>query len=72
MSEKEGDEKRTAALETLAAVSERFPNLRVCQLIANATAVNDSYYVEDSQLTGALMAYLERHGSRPVRRKGSR
>jgi hypothetical protein len=53
---------RIAAIETLEAVLDRFPQLRVCQLIANATAQNDVYNVTDEQLLYSLMAYLERHG----------
>jgi hypothetical protein len=70
VSERYANEKRAAALETLAAVSERFPALRICQLVMNATAVSDPYYLTDHELNNALMAYLERHGTPPRKREG--
>ena len=35
----------------------RCPELRLCQLIVNATRSNDPFYIEDDKLAAALDAY---------------
>jgi len=64
MSEHEGDEVRRQLLSTIERLSAKYPALRLCQLIGNATPPeeakrrgNDLYYVEDSVLNQWLLIY---------------
>lgn len=58
-------DERLDALAARKAASDRFPHLRVCQLISNATTVSDPYYITDKQLEVALREYVERNGEFP-------
>ena len=64
MSEFEGDKVRTRLLHTLLRLSDRYPMLRIAQLIGNAVPEevkqrlsNDLYYMEDSELTRYLLEF---------------
>lgn len=54
---------RKAALRKLIQLSNRNPDLRICQLISNSMAAelarrdNDVYYIEDADLLKALEEY---------------
>lgn len=41
-----------------------FPDLRLCQLIVNATGKNDPFYVTDEKLRHDLQAYMTLSGVR--------
>ncbi len=56
MSEKKGEGIRQAVLRELEAVSARFPQLRIMQLLGNLKS-GDLYYLEDSQLLELLQSY---------------
>ncbi len=45
---------RKNTVETLALLVERYPNLRVAQIIGNALGEGDPYYVTDVELARAL------------------
>jgi hypothetical protein len=63
MSESEGDSRRTQALRTLSRLSDKYPALRIGQLIVNALPpnfANDPYYIEDSDLIRALLEFEQK------------
>ena len=63
MSQLEGDEVRREVLQNLSRISDKDPNLRICQLVGNAKppkGKNDTYYTEDSQLLNWLLEYERR------------
>jgi hypothetical protein len=41
----------------LEAVWQKYPDLRLCQLIVNATNKNDPYYVSDPELLSKIVQY---------------
>ena len=64
MSEREGEKVRKELLQTLARLSKRWPQLRLTQLIWNATPTicrrrkgKDLFYVEDSEMLKYLRKY---------------
>lgn len=50
-----------AALFELDQCRRQFPELRLCQIIVNATGRNDPFYVTDDELYEKLMAYRKQH-----------
>jgi hypothetical protein len=48
---------RSKALARLVATAEAFPNLRLCQIIVNATHMDEPFYVTDEDLAKALDDY---------------
>lgn len=67
MSQHEGDVVRRQLLGELHRLSDKYPSLRVTQLILNAIPSeelekrgNDIYYVEDTELLGYLVNYERR------------
>lgn len=50
---------RNAALLALFDCARRFPELRICQIIGNATSTTDPYYITDDNLAQALIDYIE-------------
>lgn len=44
-------------LDRIYAVWKKYPELRLCQLLCNATQVKDLYYVEDIDLLDDLEGY---------------
>jgi hypothetical protein len=54
---------RSAALRELAAAAKAFPQLRICQLIGNATNKPDTFYVTDEELARWLREYVKEHGA---------
>ena len=67
MSEREGDGVRQETLKAITNLSDRFPDLRICQLIENSAPAGGEggplYYVEDSQLLEWLLTYEVRIAS---------
>lgn len=64
MSQKEGNAMRRGVIQAIDRLSSKYPDLRITQLIGNATPSeeaqklnNDLYYVEDSQLLEWLLGY---------------
>ena len=57
----------TEAITVLAVAIAKFPHLRICQLIVNATDRSDPFYVTDSQLASYLRAYISRHAPSEVK-----
>jgi uncharacterized protein YihD (DUF1040 family) len=51
------DSAREALLEVLASAWAAHPELRLCQLIVNASGRNDPFYVEDDDLALDLIHY---------------
>lgn len=52
-------------VEAVAAIARgmaAFPDLRVCQLIVNATGRNDPFYVEDDLLIICIDRFVKEHG----------
>jgi hypothetical protein len=45
---------RKTAIETLALLVERYPNLRICQILGNAVSSGDPYYKTDEDLAREL------------------
>lgn len=56
-----GRQEQRAAIRALDRALRRWPNLRICQLIVNATT-SDPYYVTDSDLAAALDRYSAQEG----------
>jgi len=54
------DVDRRNALLALGHAMERFPYLRITQLISKATGLDDSFYVQDARLAELLEAYAHR------------
>jgi len=50
-------EVRREILAVLLRLSERYPGLRIAQIIGNAVPTNDLYYIEDSDLFRYLLQY---------------
>ena len=59
MSETEGNEVRKEVLQVLNRLSDRYPQLRICQLVGNVlpAEIVDPYYLEDSELLKHLIAF---------------
>lgn len=59
MSQHEGEVVRRQLLGELHRLSDKYPDLRIGQLILNATSptARDLYYLEDSVLLGFLVEY---------------
>ena len=53
---------REKVLEVLKRGMETFPELRVCQLIGNATQLKDNYYVSDELLIKYVEKLIAEHG----------
>jgi hypothetical protein len=51
---------RRAALEALAQCASLYPELRLCQIIVNATGHSDPFYVTDDGLAQKLLDYAAR------------
>ena len=49
-------------LEVIKACSEKYPELRLCQLLSNCYPANDLYYVEDEVLLNRLIEYYHMDG----------
>ena len=54
-------------LVALARAKQRFPSMRMTQIICNATNTNDPFYVTDDALTEALEHYCAEHSIRTRR-----
>lgn len=52
------------AVEAIVVAGGVFPQLRVGQLLKNATSGKNLYYVTDEELATALYTYIEEHGDR--------
>ena len=70
MSEKEGEAVRRELMHAIARLSQKYPMLRLCQLICNAIPPEelarrskDLYYIEDSKLLDWLLRYEQAVGS---------
>lgn len=51
-------------LRIMQLAAEAFPNMRLCQLIVNATGQNDPFYVTDEKLRHDLQAFMTQCGVR--------
>ena len=62
MSEREGNEIRQELLQTIVRLSDKYPSLRVTQLLGNSHGGEhiDLYYIEDSRLLNWLLLYETR------------
>lgn len=50
---------RARALKALSELQREFPQLRLMQIVGNATKLKDNYYVEDKALADALEKFSE-------------
>lgn len=48
-------------MDAIDRASMAFPELRVCQLIVNATGKSDPFYVEDNDLIRMLDEFVQKH-----------
>jgi len=53
---------RAKLLEIIKAISEKYPELRLCQILGNSYPLNDMYYVEDEVLLNRLIEYYHMDG----------
>jgi len=51
----------TEALGVLAVAVAKFPQLRICQLIVNATNTKDPFYITDDNLAVMLLDFIQKH-----------
>ncbi len=73
MSQLEGDQVRQDLLQAIGRMSDRFPDLRICQLISNAIPLGcgkDIYYIEDAELLDWLLAYEAKVMAAAINRPG--
>ena len=74
MSEREGDAVREDLLRTISRLSDKYPQLRIAQLLGNAWApaaragTERLYYMEDSQLLRLLLGYEAEVGAATSRK----
>jgi hypothetical protein len=50
-------ELRMEIFAVLTRLAKRYPQLRICQIIGNATGSTDPYYVRDGELLAGLLNY---------------
>jgi len=52
------DEDKRKCLNLLEYISEKYPSLRVCQIIGNVVPDVDAYYTTDEELVGYMEEYI--------------
>lgn len=55
---------RAEALGMVAIAAARFPELRICQIIVNATGASDPFYITDDNLAVMLLEFVQKHAPR--------